>query len=407
MKVLLFGFVCFFCSAISVAYAAKHSFSKSLRLKEANSSRQILVPAGQGYTFEILQLGEKEAVIKIYDRSGATLMGEYLVSNSIINDAIQKKIEEGLKASTEGAQAEDKDCCNVSDPQDVREEEKAKLVVTVQEKAPVVVKKPEVVVQDKKIPLPEWRPEYKPPEEKEEDPPPRAETYSGSRTGICGVYQKLLRAGVPREPLAQALMFYDQKKGSSLPSARYLAIADLSQRSSKKRFYLLDIKDGRLVSQEKVSHGGGLAKKGSPGDPNHDGMIDRCGESHKGPDGMTRAGFFKVLDFYMSSSGRYNGWPLVVKKPPRNGMRLMGLSPGVNTNALSQGVVMHEAKYNSAAVGTNMGRSHGCPAFAPGKGAPIMQKLRGGSLFYNYAPKCSSDMGKVYKQVAGWQNFCR
>ena len=51
-------------------------------------------------------------------------------------------------------------------------------------------------------------------------------------------------------------------------------------------------------------------------------------------------------------------------------MRLIGLSPGVNSSAFSDGYVMHEAKYN-AGGNAIMGRSNGCPAFVPGHGAPL------------------------------------
>jgi hypothetical protein len=84
---------------------------------------------------------------------------------------------------------------------------------------------------------------------------------------------------------------------------------------------------------------------------------------------------------------------------------MIGLTPGVNNEALGDGVVMHEAKYNSASG--IMGRSHGCPAFVPGRGKPLMDKLRGGGLFYGYAPMCRNETVKVLSQTRGWQQFCR
>jgi hypothetical protein len=56
-----------------------------------------------------------------------------------------------------------------------------------------------------------------------------------------------------------------------------------------------------------------------------------------------------------------------------------------------------------------MGRSYGCPAFAPKKGAPLMAKMQGGSLFYAYAPVCSKEMKKVLDdpKVKSWKNSCK
>jgi hypothetical protein len=67
---------------------------------------------------------------------------------------------------------------------------------------------------------------------------------------------------------------------------------------------------------------------------------------------------------------------------------------------------MHEAKYNSGGDAV-MGRSNGCPAFIPGRGAPIVAKLQGGSLQYHYVPQCGEHHRQALKQVVGWESFCK
>ncbi|MEC7988158.1 MAG: murein L,D-transpeptidase catalytic domain family protein, partial [Myxococcota bacterium] len=99
------------------------------------------------------------------------------------------------------------------------------------------------------------------------------------------------------------------------------------------------------------------------------------------------------------------GWPdLKLKKTKTryNGLRLDGLSI-TNGESLSRGVVMHEAYYNE---GETMGRSYGCPAFRPGKGSPIFEKIQTGSLFYGYAPQCGELMKGVMEDVVGWDEIC-
>ena len=219
---------------------------------------------------------------------------------------------------------------------------------------------------------------------------------------VCTHYQRFLDAGVPKEPLNQALAFYTQKQFSN---NRYVSIADYTQSSTKNRFYLLDLETGH-VQKEKVSHGSGFQKGKKYGDPDHDGMLDSC--QHNGDrTNMTRVGFFTTAELYFSSAhdakkGR-KGWPDIQDSATRyNGLRLKGMSSS-NKESYSRGVVMHEANYNKRA---KMGRSYGCPAFVPKKGREIMHKIKEGSLFYGYAPQCVALMKAPIQQVKGWESQC-
>ncbi|RZA04479.1 MAG: hypothetical protein EOP11_15030, partial [Proteobacteria bacterium] len=234
--------------------------------------------------------------------------------------------------------------------------------------------------------------------------PQRAIATTGS-PGICQSFESFRAKGVPAEPLRQALFFLNKaKKERKLTGGdRYVAIADYSQNSRKERFYLLDLKTGG-VTREKASHGGGSRKNGFRGDPNHDGNLNACGGSGSA---MTRAGFFSTGGYYKSVGRGRLRWPLLSRDPVRNGVRLKGLSPGVNDDAADDGVVMHEAVYNSGG-NAPMGRSHGCPAFVKGRGAPLLAKMvSDNALLYTYAPVCKAQMSKVLRQVSGWENFCR
>ncbi len=126
---------------------------------------------------------------------------------------------------------------------------------------------------------------------------------------------------------------------------------------------------------------------------------------------MTRPGFFKTLNLYNSSShkeqraknGRLSkGWPNIEKS--LNGLRLKGLTVGVNNFAYKRGVVMHEAWYNQ---GSLMGRSYGCPAFAPDEAKEILSLIKNGTLFFAYVPQCEEDTKIVGASIKGWQDFCK
>ena len=225
-----------------------------------------------------------------------------------------------------------------------------------------------------------------------------------STPGICGTYNNFLAKGVPKAPLKQALAFFQQNNGKGkLEKQRYIGLADYSQRSTKKRFYLLDLATGEVIS-EKVAHGGGSRNGSYAGDPDHNGYIKRCQHPNGSRTNMTRPGFFAVSEFYYSDHGSDSGWTELTDG--KNGLRLDGLSAGVNDEARDQGVVMHETRKYGFGGDAIMGRSFGCPAFVPGKGAPLMKKLSGGSLLYAYVPACGKDMSKVLKQVQDWETFC-
>lgn len=238
----------------------------------------------------------------------------------------------------------------------------------------------------------------------------------------CTYFSKFIKSGVPNEPLKQALNYYINNE-NKFKNKRYISIADYSKNSKDKRYYLLDLITGE-VKDYHVSHGSGKVDGITYGDPNHDGMIDSCkfttsqlekinkdkpatGKIHDRW-AMTRPGFFSTANLANSTAHdpeiRPKGaWPMISTTPRLNKLLMNGLSPSVNDDALRNGVVMHEAWYNTAEI---MGRSFGCPAFRPKEGKEIMTKINGGSLFYAYVPKCGDDMDKVLDQVKNWERTC-
>lgn len=238
----------------------------------------------------------------------------------------------------------------------------------------------------------------------------------------CTHYSKFVKLGLPKDLIKQALNFYINNQ-DKFKNKRYISIADYSQNSRNRRYYLLDLITGDAKSYH-VSHGSGKVDGITYGDPNHDGMIDSCKfttsqlekinknrpAASKIHDrwAMTRPGFFSTANLANSTAHdpeiRPKGaWPMISTTPRINKLVLKGLSSGVNDDALRNGVVMHEAWYNTADI---MGRSFGCPAFRPEEGREIMNKILGGSLFYAYVPKCNDDMDKVLNQVKNWERTC-
>jgi hypothetical protein len=90
---------------------------------------------------------------------------------------------------------------------------------------------------------------------------------------------------------------------------------------------------------------------------------------------MSSIGLYKTAETYYGS----NGYSL----------RLRGLDPGFNDNALSRAIVMHGAPYVSQAIADRLGRlgrSWGCPAVRQEVARTVIDTLKGGALLFAYYP---------------------
>ena len=65
------------------------------------------------------------------------------------------------------------------------------------------------------------------------------------------------------------------------------------------------------------------------------------------------------------------------------GLRLQGVTHGMNDNALARGVVAHGAPYVTA---TKAGRSEGCPAMEPQRAQRVLPELANGAMVFLFAP---------------------
>ena len=219
----------------------------------------------------------------------------------------------------------------------------------------------------------------------------------------CQFFDKFKAAGVNEKALKQALYFYEQNK-DRFDKERYISIADYGMRSDESRFFILDMTTG-IVTKEDVSHGSGNRNGRKIGDSSHDGRLNRChhGNNINDRTNMTRGGFFSTSSLRNSPNHGPSSWPSLDNRG-NDSMWMDGLSPGVNEEARGAYVVMHGASYNKGGI---MGRSYGCPAFRPERAAAVINRIKGGSLYYSYVPQCSSLQKRVDAQVAGWEGMCR
>ncbi|MGA7438118.1 MAG: murein L,D-transpeptidase catalytic domain family protein [Luteibacter sp.] len=152
-----------------------------------------------------------------------------------------------------------------------------------------------------------------------------------------------------------------QSQGGT-PSNR-LAVIDYSKPSSEPRLWVFDTVNRKLLFQELVAHG------------KNSGDADSTKFSNAPNSLASSIGLFRTSETYMGK----NGYSL----------RMTGLEPGVNSNALARAIVIHGAAYVSetmAHAAGRIGRSWGCPAVSTAVAHKLIDALKGGQMVFSYYP---------------------
>lgn len=142
-----------------------------------------------------------------------------------------------------------------------------------------------------------------------------------------------------------------------------LAVCDFSQSSARKRLYIIDLERQKLVLQTYVAHGQGSG----------DEFARRFSNEHNSH--QSSLGFYATGGTYQGEHG-YS-------------LKLQGVEPGINDQAMSRAVVMHAAEYMSESyirANGKAGRSWGCPAVPPAQHQKIINHLKNGACLFIYHP---------------------
>jgi hypothetical protein len=161
-----------------------------------------------------------------------------------------------------------------------------------------------------------------------------------------------------------------------LPNSRILTIVDFSLPSSRKRLFIIDMENKKLLFNTYVSHG-------------RNSGTDMATHFSNRPESNQSS-----LGFYITGN-TYNG---------KNGysLRLDGMEQGINDNALERAIVMHGSAYvNERMVNVKgyIGRSLGCPAIPATLARVIINTIRNGSCLFIYGHDTSYlAMSKILAQ---------
>lgn len=142
--------------------------------------------------------------------------------------------------------------------------------------------------------------------------------------------------------------------------ARVLAIADMTQPSTAKRLYVIDLERRTLLLRTYVAHG------------------QRSGD-------LMAEHFSNTNGSHQTSLGLYRVGVQITSPKHGPALLLHGLERGLNDQALAREVIIHGADYVSEAFirqHGRLGRSWGCPAVSRADMPAVIDLLAEGGLLY-------------------------
>lgn len=175
---------------------------------------------------------------------------------------------------------------------------------------------------------------------------------------------KLKSLGLSDDAYRYALKGFDVlSESKSISNSRLISIIDFSLPSSRKRLFVIDLSEGKLVFHAYVSHGRNSGTEFATHFSNTPGSL------------QSSLGFYETASTYEGK----NGYSL----------QLIGLEKGINDRAFERAIVMHGASYVSESYIQSqgyIGRSWGCPALPQSLANDIINKIKGGTCLFIYAP---------------------
>ena len=148
-----------------------------------------------------------------------------------------------------------------------------------------------------------------------------------------------------------------------LSRASVLTICDFSQSSRRKRFFVIDMNEQKVLINTYVAHG---RKSGSE----YANSFSNSPESH-----MSSLGFYKTETTYYGGNGL--------------SLKIEGLERGFNDKADSRNIVVHGSDYVGGDFIKNNpfnGRSYGCPAVPSSQIDNVIKTIKNGSCLFIYHP---------------------
>jgi hypothetical protein len=149
-----------------------------------------------------------------------------------------------------------------------------------------------------------------------------------------------------------------------LLNSTIVTIIDFSQSSNKKRLYVIDLKNKKILFNTYVAHGRNTGSEFAKNFSNEEGS------------------FKSSLGFYVTTrpiTGSHTGFSLLME----------GVEKGFNDRAGKREIIVHGADYATEKFiqkNGRLGRSMGCPTLPPELNKPIIETIKDGTCLFIYNP---------------------
>ena len=193
----------------------------------------------------------------------------------------------------------------------------------------------------------------------------RAVNSSSTEQAFKSVYQRFDFKGTPLsfEAFTNAYTGYlNLKQAGMLTDEATLSVADFTRSSNQKRFWVLDMKQHKVLFYSLVAHGQGTGEEYAQ-------AFSNIPESHQ-----SSLGFYITGSIYQGQHG--------------TSLKLRGVDGVFNSNAEERAIVIHGADYVSdefARANQRLGRSFGCPALPNDLAPKVIDKIHDGHCLFIYA----------------------
>ncbi len=170
------------------------------------------------------------------------------------------------------------------------------------------------------------------------------------------------KLGLGRRAFDYAMLGFNKlKQQRMLNNDKIISIIDFTLPSNKKRLFVIDLKNYRLLFVTYVAHG------------RKSGLDKALYFSNEPESNKSSVGFYTTKATYSGAHG-YS-------------MRLEGHEAGFNDKAESRDIVMHNADYVSEDIARSqgyIGRSLGCPALSPKIYKDVIDRIKNGTCLFIY-----------------------
>ncbi|MDP9229892.1 MAG: murein L,D-transpeptidase catalytic domain family protein [Bacteroidota bacterium] len=178
---------------------------------------------------------------------------------------------------------------------------------------------------------------------------------------------KLNAAGLSKQALEYGYKGYQKLLNQgSITHPGLLTICDFSQSSRKKRLYVIDMNNYKLLMNTFVAHGKNTGAEYATSFSNNPESL------------QSSLGFYVTRNPYQGKHGL--------------SLKIDGMEKGFNDNALERDIVIHGANYtdkNFTDAKSYLGRSWGCPAVPQKQTAKIINTIKDGTCLFIYHPTSS------------------